>query len=236
MRMATQTNHELCRRCGHERGYHRDSVCHFEIGTPPYICKCAGFLPAKETIKPKQQRRSVLVLIVLLGLALPRAARAQGSATAMDKIYGDESHCLVAPELRSDKDNPISCYCRDAIADARYVYLTYLRSGKDANLNGTFLALQQHAKEMCSQNYDVIKATETENWKWSGPEVLRSYPLDSEINRIAPDRNGLRIVKYKVRLAYVDSQGHVSKVENFTALDRVSADAKSHSIPLAPVK
>jgi hypothetical protein len=52
--MATQTEHELCRRCGHERGYHRDSVCQFEIETPPYICNCAAFVPAEGTIKPKQ--------------------------------------------------------------------------------------------------------------------------------------------------------------------------------------
>ncbi len=158
------------------------------------------------------------------------AARAQDSATAMDKTYADESHCLVAPEIRSDNDNPISCYCRDAIADARYVYFTYLFSGKDANLNGAFLALQQQAKKMCGENYDVIvKATETESWKWSGPEVVRSYPPDSDIKRINPDKNGFRLVKYNVRLTYLDPQGRVTKVENFTALDRLPADADSHS-------
>ena len=26
----------------------------------------------------------------------------------LDKLYADESHCLVCPEIRSDKDNPIS--------------------------------------------------------------------------------------------------------------------------------
>ena len=45
----------------------------------------------------------------------------------LDKLYADESHCLVSPEIRSDKDNPISCFCRDAIADARYLYFTQKR-------------------------------------------------------------------------------------------------------------
>src|ERR1700751_2877747 len=39
-----------------------------------------------------------------------------------DTLYADESHCLASPEIRSDKDNPISCFCRDTIADAQYLY------------------------------------------------------------------------------------------------------------------
>jgi hypothetical protein len=45
----------------------------------------------------------------------------------LDKLYADESHCLVRPEIRSDKDNPISRFCRDAIADAWYLYFTQKR-------------------------------------------------------------------------------------------------------------
>jgi hypothetical protein len=38
-----------------------------------------------------------------------------GNKTDMDKVYSDESHCLVAPEIRGNKDNPNSCYCRDGV-------------------------------------------------------------------------------------------------------------------------
>jgi hypothetical protein len=185
------------------------------------------------------KKRIVLVLVVVLRLALPHTTRAQDWATALDKIYMDESHCLVAPEIRSDKDNPISCFCRDAVADARYVYSTYILSGKDRNLNGTFLALQRRAKETCGQNFDqnfdvIVEATESENWKWSGPEVARTYPPDSEIKGISPDSNGFRLVKYMVRLTYLDPQGRVTKVKSFTALDRLPADADSHSFTRTP--
>ena len=199
----------------------------------------------------------VSVVVVVLGLALPHMTRAQDWATALDKIYMDESHCLVAPEIRNDKDKPISCYCRDAIADAQYVHSTYLLSGKDRNLNGTFLALQRLAQEMCGQNPGkddiamqnqllrlmgdsslqndaIVNATESKNWKWSGPEVARSYPPDSEIKNITPDSHGFRLVKYTVRLTYLDQQGHVTKVETFTALDRLPADADSHSFTRTP--
>ena len=138
----------------------------------------------------------------------------------MDKTYMDESHCLVGPEIRSDEDNPISCYCRDAIANARYVYFTYLLPAKDRNLNGTLLELQYHAHEMCG--YGVWEAITTETWKWNGPEVARTYPPDSETAKIKPVK-GFRTVEYKVRLTYRDSQARVTKVENFAAWEMVPA-------------
>jgi len=145
----------------------------------------------------------------------------------MDKTYVDESHCLVAPEIRGEKDHPISCFCRNAIADARYVHSTYLLSGKDRNLNGTFLTLQRNAEAECNQNYDVIsQATEAKDWKWDGPEVTRTYPPDSKIEQIKPDSRGFRTVEYKVRLTFRDAQGSIAKVENFTALDRLPQDFK----------
>jgi hypothetical protein len=136
----------------------------------------------------------------------------------MGKIYKDESHCLVGPEIRSDEDKLISCYCRDAIADANYVYSTYLLPGKDRNLEGTFLALQDHAQEMCG--HDMLEAIESKDRNWNGPEVVRSYPPDSEIEKIAPV-NGFRTVEYKVQLIYRDSQGHVTRTQNFLARDRL---------------
>jgi hypothetical protein len=75
------------------------------------------------------------VLMLFAGIAfgqakkdLPPANSGTASTTnTMDEIYRDESHCLTSPEIRGDKDAPISCYCRDAIAQARY-----LQSGEAA--------------------------------------------------------------------------------------------------------
>ena len=140
----------------------------------------------------------------------------------MDQIYMDESHCLTSPEIRSDKDSAISCYCRDAIEDARYVHFTYLLSWKDRNLNGTFLTLQQHAVETCGQSYDLISdATETKDWTWNGPEVIRTYPPDEVIQRISPEvRDGKpfgRWVPFTVQLVYHDDHGRVTRTENYAS-------------------
>ncbi len=173
--------------------------------------------------------KSIFLLFGMLSLvgAIAYPVRPQGLEKQMDKVYADETHCLVAPEIRRNTDNPISCYCRDAIVDARYVYFTYILSGRDANLNGTFLALIDRAEKQCSLEYGVIlKASETENWEWSGPEVTRTYPPDSEIERITPDSKGFRLVKYKVRLNYRDPQGRIARVENFTATELLPRNAK----------
>jgi hypothetical protein len=73
----------------------------------------------------------------------------------MNTIYKDQSHCIVAPELRGEEENRISCYCRDSIVDARYVYGTYVLEGKDRNLNGAYLTFEDHARQMCGDRYDV---------------------------------------------------------------------------------
>lgn len=142
----------------------------------------------------------------------------------MDKVYRDESHCLVAPEIRGKKDNPISCYCRDAIVDARYVYEKYLFTEKDRNLKGVYLTLVGHAQQMCGEQYDVLKASQTKEWLWNGPQVTREYPPEREIHKIQPDSNGFRTVEYKVRLTYIDAGGRVTKVENFTTKESYPAE------------
>lgn len=86
----------------------------------------------------------------------PNQKKSEPNVANMDKVFQDETHCLTSPEIRSDKDSPISCFCRDAIADARYVYTSYLTSWKDRNLNGVFLVLQPHAAETCGKDIDVI--------------------------------------------------------------------------------
>lgn len=157
-------------------------------------------------------------------VVLPQPMLGQDSETALNKIYKDESHCLVAPEIRSEKDNPISCYCRDAIVDARYVHYTYVDSGKDRNLSGVVLTLVGNIEQMCGETGKNLNGWEpllARNWKWDGPEVVRSYPPDSEIDRIAPDSAWFRNVRYKLRLIFHDQQGQLSRVENFSALDRL---------------
>jgi hypothetical protein len=138
----------------------------------------------------------------------------------MDEVYRDESHCLTAPEIRRDEDAPISCYCRDAVADARYVYHTYLLSGKDRNLNGTFFVLTDHISEMCGKDYNALGIAEQEDWHWNGPEVVRTYPPDEVIARISPEmKDGKPIgrwVPFTVQLVYRDGQGHVTRTENYS--------------------
>jgi hypothetical protein len=158
----------------------------------------------------------------------PALPRAQDWPPAMQKVYMDESHCLTVPEIRTNKDNPISCYCRDAIADARYVHFTYLLPGKDANLYGTFLALQLYAGEQCSRDTaersdaDFIQkiddATTSKDWKWSGPEVVTTFPPDGVIKRIKPsgEHGAGRWVPYTVQLVYRDAQGRVTRTEEYS--------------------
>ncbi len=72
---------------------------------------------------------------------------------------------------------------------------------------------------MSSEHYDVIKAIQTKDWQWNGPEVTRKYPPNSEIEQIKPDGRGFRTVEYEVRLTYRNRQGRAAKVENFTAFE-----------------
>jgi hypothetical protein len=200
--------------------------------------------------------KTLTLLILTLGLVFALSARAQQAThesnptsrsiqkahqvlppplphahdwpTAMQKVYMDESHCLTGPEIRGNKDNPISCYCRDAIADARYVHFTYLLPGKDANLYGTFIALQHYAGEQCSRDtaetsdadfvQKIYDATTSKDWKWSGPEVVTTFPPDDVIKRIKPsgEHGAGRWVPYTVQLVYRDAQGRVARTEEYS--------------------
>jgi hypothetical protein len=157
----------------------------------------------------------------------------QESPTALQEVYSDESHCLLSPEIRSDKDNPISCYCRDAIADARYIYFNYFSVSSphpDRNMSGIFLALQSYAGEMCSRDSDerltpdfigkIQDATTTKDWKWDGPEFVRTYPPDDVIRLIKPDSRGWISVQYSVVLLQRDSRGRIKATESFSAIDK----------------
>lgn len=170
--------------------------------------------------------KRLVSLLTLFLILVCHAFSYGGDLQNINKVYSDESHCLVAPEIRGKKDNPICCFCRDAIMDARYVYETYLLTEKDRNLNGVYLALIDRARKTCGEKYDVYKATQTTEWRWDGPQVTREYPPEREIQKIHPDSKGFQTVEYKVRLTYIDAAGHVIKVDNFTALDKLPASPK----------
>jgi hypothetical protein len=182
--------------------------------------------PVLKEIVMKPRVFSFALFIAILAWQTFSYAGILGNSDTMDMIYKDESHCLVEPELRGNQDNPIACYCRDAIMDARYVYEDYLLTGKDRNLNGAYVTLKDRAQQTCGEHYDVAKAIETKDWQWSGPEVTREYPPEKEINQIQPDTQGFRTVEYKVHLTYRDSAGQVTKVENYTALDKLSPNTR----------
>jgi len=96
----------------------------------------------------------VAVLTVSLWTSILAAQEKPASwMTEMQKVYSDENHCLTAADMRGNEDMAISCYCRDAIADARYVYHTYLLPGKDRNLGGPFLVLLDRIGEKCGKTY-----------------------------------------------------------------------------------
>lgn len=189
--------------------------------------QCADFNEKAVTCDgPLGKSQLSKLALFMCALAMTSKVHAQLPVpTNMDKVYADESHCLVGPEVRSDKDSPISCYCRDAIVDARYVYFTYLLTGKDTNLNGTFLTLQRDATESCGRRFDVDKMTTAKSWKWNGPEVVRIYPPDSEIKRINPDSYGTRRVKYEVRLVERNRDGRATTLESFSATELLPPSA-----------
>jgi hypothetical protein len=153
---------------------------------------------------------NAVVFLFLGGFVLSHSSYAQDPTIDLNKVYADDTHCLVALEIRNDNDKPISCYCRDALADVWYMYRAYL--GKDENLYGPIFALETFAHELCGEHYKGSEA-DKRNWKWNGPEVTRVYPPDEIAEHIAPDDKGWRTVQYQVILTYRDQKGHVTKTE-----------------------
>ena len=157
-------------------------------------------------------------------VAIALTGTLMGQATAsidLDKVYSDESHCLTLADMRGNEDNYNSCYCRDAIVDARYVYFTYFLSGKDRNLTGTYLTLFSYVEEKCGKKRDAKVACEEQEWSWDGPEVSRTYPSDEVIKRITPERKDGRPigrwVPFTVQLIYRDKGGRVVRTENYAS-------------------
>jgi hypothetical protein len=166
-------------------------------------------------------RNHVLVML-LISVAVTQTVTAQTANDSLNKVYQDETHCLTAADMRGDQDKSISCYCRDAIIDWRYVYFTYVLSGKDSNLNGALLTLEQHVREQCGEKCQaLLQAAEHESWSWDGPEVVRTYPPDDLMSRITPEtRNGKPYggwVPFTVQLIYRDSRGNITKTEDYSS-------------------
>lgn len=180
-----------------------------------------------------------IILLVTHAMAEQSSPTAKSSESELDNIYKDEGHCLVGPEIRSDKDNHISCYCRDAIVDARYVHYTYVDSNRDRNLNGVVLTLVGHIQQMCGREGDNFNGWEPlldRNWKWNGPEVVRTYPPDDVLRQMKPDSRGLIHYEYTVVLLQRDSSGQVVKTESFTAKDIIMANLLKGGSKLNPPK
>ena len=76
---------------------------------------------------------SRIMVVAILAWHSSLYAGTLGNNDKLVMVYSDESHCLVEPEIRGESDKPNSCYCRDAIVDARYVYQNYVIMGKDRN-------------------------------------------------------------------------------------------------------
>lgn len=190
--------------------------------------------------------RSSWTVLAALSLVLVDHGQGQEKTGAdLKKVYRDETHCLLAGEVRSAADNPnvrqrrpeeISCSCRDALADTRYVYQTYLITGKDDNLSSGYLSLAVQAERMCGRtSSDVHSATVEKEWRWDGPEVIRKYPPDGSIELIKPDSSGLRTVKYEVLLTYRDAQGRAANFETFSTTERLPKNFKASPCPPSSV-
>jgi hypothetical protein len=148
-------------------------------------------------------------------------------AQDLNTIYRDESHCLVASDIRSNNEMRLSCWCRDALVDARYVNQTYLLGGRDPNMSGIFYSLVGTANRTCgTESLDVLTVSSDPQWKWSGPEVIRTYPSAEVITRIQPERRpGFRTdalwrkIPYTVQLVYRDAQGRITKTDTYSIDD-----------------
>jgi hypothetical protein len=166
--------------------------------------------------------KSVGWWFVALLVGFAAAAALHGQQPTIDKIYADESHCLTDPDMRGDQDLRLSCWCRDALVDLRYVYETYvnLSSPKhDANMNGPLLQLFQRANQACGEAYNPATVQRDSKWQWPGPEVVRTYPPDEVIARIQPEQRKdgkWRGTPFTVQLVFRDGQGRVTRTENYS--------------------
>ena len=146
----------------------------------------------------------------------------------MDQIYKDETHCLVGPEMRTEADKSISCFCRDAVAEAKYFYKTYLLTRKDRNLNGVFLELEARAREKCGATFDLATGEKAD---WNGPEVSRRCPPESIIDGYTPNQYGFRNVPYTGLFTFRGPGGNVIQTDSFMAWELLPPEYKKSPCP-----
>jgi hypothetical protein len=170
-------------------------------------------------------RRAGVILATLGSLLFGRAGYAQTQNADLNRVHSDHSHCLVSyylpdsdSEIRNERDIPISCRCRDAIVDLRYVYQTY---SKDPNMDMPVLELESNTYNWCGQDQRISHVKDDPGWKWNGPEVARVYPPDEVIDQIPLDEKGRRTVQYQVVLTFRDTKGQVTRTEQFAVVIRV---------------
>jgi hypothetical protein len=104
----------------------------------------------------------------------------QRNPTKLMEVYSDNSHCLSPQDSEGGLD--VSCMCRDAIADARYVYFGPFQH--DQNLVRIYQALEDRIRQpsICGTDLysNVAKGVAftqavvmDPTWKWSGPIRVR---------------------------------------------------------------
>ena len=106
--------------------------------------------------------------------------------------------------------------------------------------------MQSHAEQRCSRDEAerlsmdftrrMLDATTEKDWKWNGPEVVRTYPPDDVLRQIKPDRQGMIRYEYTLVILERDSSGHVVKTDSFTAKDEVAARSLKDSSKPSPPK
>lgn len=152
--------------------------------------------------------------------------------SSLDKVYSDETHCLTSADMRGDRDLSISCWCRDAIVEARYVFFNYvsIESGpKDPNLKGIFLRLEGNIPQNCGPEYQqkTDGVARVKDWRWNGPEVVRTYPSDEAVSRIKPEpytkggKSVGRWVPFTIQLVYKDAHGLILRTENYSSREYI---------------
>jgi hypothetical protein len=161
-------------------------------------------------------------ILAILLLAAPPSVAAQAKNapswfSELDRVYSDESHCLTSADMRGDGDMPISCRCRDAIADAHYVWFTYLVTEKDTNLRGIFYALADRIGNTCGAKVSASRPHTLRDWKWDGPEVVRTYPSAEVIDRIQPDSQRRRWIPFTVQLVFRNARGGVIRTDTYSS-------------------
>lgn len=84
-------------------------------------------------------------------------------------IYQSEEACSKPADAPTDDHTGMaSCYCRDDIADARYVYFKYVDGSRDRNLSGVFLGLQRRIREDCGPAANGFRLARDKDWRWTG--------------------------------------------------------------------